>query len=191
MIKQWFKSGSPWIWLNAAAVSTCLILVIGLLGLVTAKGLVHFWPAQITAISYQENGTEPETVLGEITDISHTSAIIAKAAGYNIANSPNELVQYLLKIGNRDLYGRDFRWLLKDGIKHQAYPNDAVTIERREWGNFYGYLLAVKEDGKAIATGEQTWTVAQKQIEQATAIFEEISRLEKKDIGAINYSLER
>jgi len=191
MIKQWFKSGSPWIWLNAAAVSTCLILVIGLLGLVTAKGLVHFWPAQITQISYQENGTEPETVLGEITDISHTSAIIAKAAGYNIANSPNELVQYLLKIGNRDLYGRDFRWLLKDGIKHQAYPNDAVTIERREWGNFYGYLLAVKEDGKAIATGEQTWTVAQKQIEQATAIFEEISRLEKKDIGAINYSLER
>ncbi|PPD18093.1 MAG: phosphate ABC transporter, permease protein PstA [Methylomonas sp.] len=190
-MKQWFKSGSPWIWLNAAAVSTCLILVIGLLGLVTAKGLVHFWPAQITAISYQENGTEPETVLGEITDISHTSAIIAKAAGYNIANSPNELVQYLLKIGNRDLYGRDFRWLLKDGIKHQAYPNDAVTIERREWGNFYGYLLAVKEDGKAIATGEQTWTVAQKQIEQATAIFEEISRLEKKDIGAINYSLER
>ncbi|PPD02954.1 MAG: phosphate ABC transporter, permease protein PstA [Methylobacter sp.] len=190
-MKQWFKSGSPWIWLNAAAVSTCLILVIGLLGLVTAKGLVHFWPAQITAISYQENGTEPETVLGEITDISHTSAIIAKAAGYNIANSPNELVQYLLKIGNRDLYGRDFRWLLKDGIKHQAYPNDAVTIERREWGNFYGYLLAVKEDGKTIATGEQTWTVAQKQIEQATAIFEEISRLEKKDIGAINYSLER
>lgn len=191
MIKQWFKSGSPWIWLNAAAVSTCLILVVGLLGLITVKGLVHFWPAKIAQIDYREGSSQPEIVLGEITDTSHTSAIMAKAAGYTMADGQDELVQYLLKIGNRDIYGRDFRWLLKDGIKQQDYPKDAVTIERREWGNFYGYLVAVKEDGKIIASGEQTWSVAQEQLEQATSIFSEITRLEKKDIGAVNYTLER
>ena len=32
-MKLWFKSGAPWIWLNAAAVSTSLIMIIGVLGL--------------------------------------------------------------------------------------------------------------------------------------------------------------
>ena len=47
MIKQWFKSGEPWVWLNAAAVSINLILVVGLFALVAVRGLGHFWPAQV------------------------------------------------------------------------------------------------------------------------------------------------
>ena len=30
-MRNWFKSGEPWVWLNAAAVSASLIVVIGLL----------------------------------------------------------------------------------------------------------------------------------------------------------------
>lgn len=26
-----------------------------------------------------------------------------------------------------------------------------MAIERREWGNFYGYLVNVKENGKVVA----------------------------------------
>jgi len=44
MIKKWFKTGDPWIWLNAAAVSASLIIVIGLLLLIAVQGLSHFWP---------------------------------------------------------------------------------------------------------------------------------------------------
>ena len=46
MIKKWFKTGTPWIWLNAAAVSASLIIVLGLLALIAVKGLSHFWPKQ-------------------------------------------------------------------------------------------------------------------------------------------------
>ena len=40
MIRDWFKSGSPWIWLNAAAVSVSIIAVLGLLGVVETFGLL-------------------------------------------------------------------------------------------------------------------------------------------------------
>ena len=66
-----------------------------------------------------------------------------------------------------------------------------MVVERREWGNFYGQLLEVKESGKTIATGEQAWPVLQTKIEEALAVFKEIAHLEKKEIGAINYALER
>lgn len=191
MIKQWFKSGSPWIWLNAGAVSICLIFVVGLLGLVTVKGGGHFWPFQVAEFVYQEQGGQPETLVGQITDTSITSAAMAKAAGYDMAEDEDTLVQYLIKTGNRDLTGADFRWIRERNIQRQRFPADIIVLERREWGNFYGYLIAVKEGGNTIAAGEQALPVVQERIAAAEAIFKEITRIEKKEIGAINYGLER
>ncbi len=31
-VKEWFKSGTPWVWMNAGAVAISIIMVIGLLG---------------------------------------------------------------------------------------------------------------------------------------------------------------
>ena len=55
MMKLWFKSGAPWIWLNAAAVSTSLIMIVGVLGLVAVRGVGNFWPHQVTR--YQLSGS--------------------------------------------------------------------------------------------------------------------------------------
>jgi phosphate transport system permease protein len=38
-MKSWFKSGSPWIWMNAGAVSIAIIMVIGLLAVIAVRGL--------------------------------------------------------------------------------------------------------------------------------------------------------
>lgn len=54
MIRAWFKTGAPWVWLNAAAVSLSLIMVFGLLILIAVRGLGHFWPAQVAAFEYVE-----------------------------------------------------------------------------------------------------------------------------------------
>ncbi|WP_027159617.1 phosphate ABC transporter permease PstA [Methylobacter luteus] len=191
MIKQWFKSGSPWVWLNAAAVSICLIFVVGLLALVTLKGAGHFWPSDVAEIVYQEEGGQPETVVGEIANTSITGAAMAKAAGYEMADNEDTLVQYLIKIGNRDVLGADFRWIQERNIQSQQFPVDIMVLERREWGNFYGYLVAVKESGNTIAVGEQALPAALERIDAASAIFDEITRIEKKEIGAVNYGLER
>jgi phosphate transport system permease protein len=187
MIREWFKSGAPWVWLNAAAVSTCIILVIGLLLLVAVRGLGHFWPSDVDEYTYID-GNEKQYIVGELVDSSVMSATMAKESGYKLKPGVETLVQYLLKTGNRDITGMDFRWIQKQNIQSQSLPDEMITIERREWGNFYGRLLAVKENGKS---GDKAWPVVQERIEKALDIFEEIEHLQKKEIGAINYRLER
>ncbi|NOT85507.1 MAG: phosphate ABC transporter permease PstA [Methylococcaceae bacterium] len=193
IIKQWLNSGSPWIWLNAAAVSTCLILVLGILGLVAVRGLGHYWPSDVAQIQYREKDGTQQVITGEITDHNEISAARAKDAGYLDADigSNTTVEQVLLKIGNRDVGGMDFRWILTNNIQQSSYPEQLVVLERREWGNFYGSLLAVKSGGKNIAQGADAWVVAQQRIAAALEIHDDIKQLEKKQIGAVNYALDR
>ncbi len=191
MMKLWFKSGAPWIWLTGAAVSTCLIMIVGVLGLVTVRGVGHFWPHQVTRFIYQEDGNEPKVIIGEKVETSITPAAMAKSTGFKMADNEDTLVQYLVKTGNRDVTGTDFRWIQARNIKELSTPADMMVLERREWGNFYGQLAEVKENGKTIASGEQAWPVLQTKLEETLAVFKEIAHLEKKEIGAINYGLER
>ncbi len=190
IIKDWFKSGSPWVWLNAAAVSTCIILVIGLLLLVAVRGLGHFWPADVVEYVYQE-GEQKTLVVGELVDSSVMSAKMAKESGYKLQAGHDTLVQHLVKTGNRDVSGMDFRWIQQQNIVSEALPDEMMAVERREWGNFYGRLLAVKEQGKVIAQGDKAWDALQQRIERALQIHQQIEHLQKKEIGAINYQLER
>ena len=57
----------------------------------------------------------------------------------------------LIKVGNRDLYGSDFTWVVGDWLVDEQRPADLMALERREWGNFYGYLVSVKEQGRVVA----------------------------------------
>ena len=191
MIRLWFKSGAPWIWLNAAAVSLSLIMVVGVLGLVIGRGVGHFWPHQVSQFSYQELNKQPQIIIGEKVETSITPAAMAKSTGYVMADNEDTLVQYLIKTGNRDVTGTDFRWIQERNIKAHSEPADMIVIERREWGNFYGQLVEVKENGATIAGGEQAWQVLQTKIDETLAIFKEITHIEKKEVGAINYGLER
>jgi phosphate transport system permease protein len=191
MMKLWFKSGSPWIWLNAAAVSTCLIMVVAVLSLVFVRGVGNFWPAQVTQFSYQEEGKPLSIIIGEKVDTSITPAIMAKSTGHKMTDDEDTLVQYLVKAGNRDITGADFRWIEERNVKEQSDPESMIVIERREWGNFYGQLLEVKENGKTVAKGDQAMPELQTRLDAALVVFDKIKQLEKKEIGAINYSLER
>lgn len=191
MIKDWFKSGTPWIWLNAAAVSICMLMVVGILGLVTVRGIGHFWPSQVVRFSYQEDNKPERVIIGEKVDTSITPAAMAKSTGHKMADNEDTLVQYLVKAGNRDVTGADFLWIEERNLKAEAEPEDLIVVERREWGNFYGHLLEIKEAGKTVATGTDAWPVLQTKLAEVLGIFKEISHLEKKEIGAINYGLER
>ena len=191
MIKAWFKSGSPWIWMTAGAVSINLILVLGLLFLIAVRGLGHFWPADILEYHYQDRESPETVIIGEETDMSLLAAAQARAAGHELLDNGEYLVQYLIKTGNRDIIGTDFRWIQAQYIHSKAIPADLINIERREWGNFYGRLLAVKENGGVISEGPQAWAVAQQKLEKVLALHGEIDVLQDKKIGAINYNLER
>jgi phosphate transport system permease protein len=191
MMKAWFKSGSPWIWLTAGAVSINLILVVGLLALIAVRGLGHFWPANIIEYRYQDQTGQASVIIGEEVASSLLPEAQAKAAGHEVLNNAEYLVQFLVKTGNRDILGSDFRWIQEQYIQQKSEPEDLISIERREWGNFYGRLVAVKESGSLIAEGDQAWAVAQEKLEKTLALHAEIDDLQDHDVGAINYSLER
>jgi phosphate transport system permease protein len=191
MMKAWFKSGSPWIWLTAGAVSINLILVVGLLALIAVRGLGHFWPANIIEYRYQDQTGQASVIIGEEVASSLLPEAQAKAAGHEVLNNAEYLVQFLVKTGNRDILGSDFRWIQEQYIQQKSEPEDLISIERREWGNFYGRLVAVKESGSVIAEGDQAWAVAQEKLEKTLALHAEIDDLQDHDVGAINYSLER
>ena len=55
-VKAWFGSGSPWVWMNAGAVSIAVIMTIGLLAVIAVRGLGHFWPANVIEATYQIPG---------------------------------------------------------------------------------------------------------------------------------------
>ncbi len=190
MIRSWFNSGSPWIWLNAAAVSVSLILVFGLLLLISVRGLGHFWPSGVAQLQlHGSNQSAP--LVGEINNIRVIPAQQARDAGYDVPENQANVTQYQLKTGNRDLSGSDFIWVLKNKIAAIHYPEHLISVERREWGNFYGYLQSVKEQGRIVAEGQAAWNEARKRIQSIQALFDKIANLQKNQIGTINYQMER
>jgi len=193
--KDWIKSGSPFIWLNAGAVAISIIMVIGLIGFIAAKGLVHFWPGAIVQAEYTIPGNSANQIMGQISDEEIVGNAQLQAIGLSAPEGESEARRLLLKVGNRDVYGGDFRWVLEHHLAEQNYPEKAMAIERREWGNFYGYLENVYEGPKQVASTAQdddkAWDHFQTLIQRALDIHEHIMDIQKGEIGAINYSLER
>ena len=191
MMKDWFKSGSPWIWLTASAVSVSLILVFGLILMIADRGLSHFWPKGLVELEYVERSGDTVTVAGEFHDTEVVSAERLKDAGFDVSDGEAFYERSLLKIGNRDVGGQDFKWILNKNIKQQNSPEKMLAAERREWGNFFGYLLAVKQEGQNIAEGEQAESALEERLARALELHDQIRDIEKNDIGAINHGMER
>ncbi|MGC4009233.1 MAG: phosphate ABC transporter permease PstA [Pseudomonas sp.] len=191
-VKAWFASGSPWVWMNAGAVSIAVIMTIGLLAVIAVRGLGHFWPADVIEATYTVPGEAPKTLIGEEVQIEQVPRERLRGAGLPVPdNGPEFMTRELLKLGNRDLYGSDFSWVIGEWLNDRRHPADLVTLERREWGNFYGYLLSVKENGKVVAEGPGAMAELQNRLKRVDELYAKLYRLEKKDIGGINHGLER
>jgi phosphate transport system permease protein len=184
--RAWFKSGTPWIWMNAGAIAIALVAVFGLLLLILFRGMSHFWPANVDAF-YYENGSNSLTVIAEIVE----SEIVPAESLHGIENAVGNVERYLVKTGNRDILGSDFRWLYDIDMVKREQPEELMVLERIEWGNFYGYLNSVYENQELVASSEEAWPAFTERLQRTIDIREKILHLEQVEIGAINYKLER
>jgi len=179
-MNKFWKSGDPFIWLTGVALMFSLLMIAGLMYLITAKGLGFFWPANLAEIKLKDGSV----VLGEITGRETAKMHGADGQDVNVERTQ-------LKIGNRDLYGLDFRWVDDNNIENTSYPQYAVALERREWGNMYGFIKQITEGGNVLCTGnESCWAVLESQIPVYSGIYEEIKGIEKGAIGGINLKIE-
>ncbi|RFF26317.1 MULTISPECIES: phosphate ABC transporter permease PstA [unclassified Wenzhouxiangella] len=188
--REWFKSGDPWIWLIGGALSISVIMVVGLLLLIAVRGFAHFWPAELVETTVSAVDGSETVILGEQVESETLPAHRVRESGQLIDEETLVVTRHLFKVGNRDLTGRDFVWHLEPALGEWHYPEDAMMVERREWGNFYGYPLRLEENGQIVAEGENLWDELQARIERANELHARIQQIERYEIGRINSQLE-
>ncbi|MDF7796940.1 phosphate ABC transporter permease PstA [Pseudomonas syringae] len=178
--------------MSAGAVSIAVIMTIGLLAVIAVRGLGHFWPADLVSAQYAVPNQESSVLVGERVEQEQVPRARLKSAGLPVPDQgPEFMTRELFKVGNRDINPSDFNWVVGEWLTGQSRPADLMTLERREWGNFYGYLVNVKEGGRVVAEGDAAWPVLQERIKRVEKLADELYTLEKKDIGAINHGIER
>jgi phosphate transport system permease protein len=190
-MKDWIKEGTPWIWFTGGTVAISLLLVIGVLWLTAVQGLGYFWPKNVAELSFTEKDGKPIRVIGELRETEEVATRRLVEAGFNIRTDAPFVTRTLVKLGNRDITGVDFRWFPRPLMGETTFPEDLVTVERHEWGNFYGHLKQVKEGGQVVAEGPAAIDELRKRVDRANELFREILRIEKHEIGRVNYHIEQ
>jgi phosphate transport system permease protein len=173
------RMGQFFTWLCGGALAVNLLLVIGLLGLIGVYGLAYFWQPAVAELTLRDGSH----LIGEIRGVEDVPSEEAAWPGER---------RMRLKIGNRDLYGLDFRWVRDSEIAEISYPADIVLLERMEWGNFYGRMTEVKRAGETIESGgDAVWAAFPELHAQKIAQRDEVESLAKGEIGEVNYRLEQ
>lgn len=122
------KVGDPYILSTALGLMLALSMVIWMIYIILIKGLGLFWPSDLIEVELKNS----EKYLGELREYS--TSISLDPSGKRI-----ERKEIQLKIGNRDIYGRDFIWIPETNILQKVESEYATTFERWDYGNFYGY----------------------------------------------------
>ena len=161
--------------LCGGALAFNVLLVIALLGLLAFHGLRHFWQKPVVAVTLAD-GTR---LMGEV----HARESMPEG-------TQGSRIQ--LRVGNRDLGGSDFQWIEERSVALRRQPRDAVLLERREWGPFYGTMAELRSGDAVVASGPaQVWRAFGPLHERSLRALERVRRLERREIGDVNHRLER
>ena len=190
-VRAYVKSGSPWVWMTAAAIAASAVIVVCLMVLLMVRGLPHFWPADVVVAKYEQPNEASVPVMAEIRETEEVLSSRLKSAGLPVSEDKFFYDRSLIKVGNRDILGSDFRYVIDEWLVDRRYPENAAVFERLEWGNFHGYLRAVTVGGKRVEDPDTLWQSYDKAQRIATDLRERIHHIEYSEIGAVNYALEK
>lgn len=160
-----FKRGEAQVWVTSGALSAILLIAGLLMVVVMINGLGVFWPHRL--VQYELTDADP--IMGERIRLEKEG-------------TEEEGVQ--LKIGNRDLYGLDFRWIESATISTSLYPEEAVALERMEHGNLYGFLQEVSSPQLDNGTSA-SWADLQLVLEH---VHEQLASIGKLDKDVLRHS---
>ena len=110
---KWAR-GEHLIWLTGSALGICLLMILGLLAVILSNGLGIFWPSRIEKLTLKDGSV----LAGEP---------IQRQAIPNPGHADDlEKHRVQLKVGNRDLYGFDFKWVDESEIAKQRGARGAL-----------------------------------------------------------------
>ena len=174
------RRGEPMIWFTGSALGLSILMIVGLVIVILVNGLSFFWPQPLERITLKDGAL----VMGEV---------VQREAIPNPGH-PDHLQKHriLLRVGNRDLYGFDFKWVDEAEIKAREQPADAYFVERREYGPLLAIPLSVKEGDKLVAADSAAVEkVLPELVRKASRDRGAIEHIEKGEIGEINFRIEQ
>lgn len=180
-------AGETGVWLASMGLAVGLSMVVALLVLIASNGLSVFWPKPVIQLELAPNAPSVQrgqTQVGGIVSRIR-NRMIPQASGSEIER------EWHLQIGNKEVYGQGFRYIsLKDAVSRR-FPGEAIVIERMEYGHAVGIPLALElPDGRHIEASAAEFEPALRSAQAAVrALRQELRRVEKKEIGRINYAM--
>ncbi len=157
MHTPWLKEGVAARWLAAAALLISLAMVVGLVAVVSAVAGKAFWPRPLVQLHLADG----RVLLGEVW----TREADPNHPGHE---------RWRLKTGNRDLEGQDFVWVPKAAVVAREVPSAAWLVERREYGNFYGFAGELRSpEGIVRGTDERFSDAVARAIRRGRELVEE------------------
>jgi len=189
--------GEPMVWLMGGALTICLVMIVGLLGLVFYQGVTTFWPRALTTLTLAD-GTK---YLGEETrkeDYKLTEAMVGglpketAARARAVLDDPEAIARRrLYRTGNFDITNTHFDWIDDFSVVGAGEDEWSVVIERRAWGRFYGFPTRFLVDGEVVAdTPVEVWDKFRAHHGAVSKRVDRLYRLQKYDFGKVHARLE-
>jgi len=170
-MKKFWNTGEPYVLATGAALAIILVMSLTLVGTVMTNGLGYFWPRALVKLELKDGSF----ALGQVT--GHES------------NPISGVRRIQLKVGNRDVFGQDFRWIDEKDIASRTEPVDAVLLERREHGNYFGFLSGVTAEGQNL-TAATPYEKLQQGLKLVSDKLDDSSKI-KAQMSKLNNSAER
>ena len=153
-----------YIWLTAASFSAILLIVFGLIFVIVANSISHFWIPKLQLLQLKNN----KQILGSIQK--------------NEVSSAGEK-RLQVKVANRDFYGIDFIWVNESDIVRTSFPKSVFLIERAEYGEFYGNIVNVSNKNSNLLESLEL------EISQVAELLKSKKSIDSQ-INRINYALQ-
>ncbi|CAI1111312.1 phosphate ABC transporter permease PstA [Serratia grimesii] len=185
-MRRWAKSGSPWIWLTAGSVAVSLLALIGIMLLLAGQGMRYFWPSPVYQFELNQSAAGPVTMIGELYQQQSIPRRQLLESGVELPpGNAQSFERYLIKVGNRESEGQDFRTLLAGDILRQSTPRDLLVLERNSNGTAYGYLAGMLQDGQPL-TGRNLSQALLQRLPQIAALSRQAHDIQFRDMARIN-----
>jgi phosphate transport system permease protein len=142
-LRSWLAEGTAQRWLTGGAIVLTLGMIVGLIAVVATIAAGFFWPQPLVELT-----------------LADSARVLGETRGREPDPRTPGGMRVRLKVGNRDVWSADFRWVREGEVTSRRTPADAWLLERREYGNFYGFARRLELDSGMIAAGDPRFSPA-------------------------------
>ncbi|MBI4417606.1 MAG: phosphate ABC transporter permease PstA, partial [Ignavibacteriales bacterium] len=188
-MKQHIPRGDGFIWLTGAFLALSILMITGMITLIAVNGIEYFRPRPIDLFTVRGEDNEQQTVLGQAYTSEEIPADVAMTMGVEVGT---RVTRYLVRVGTREMVPQDFRWINGPHIVSKVRPPDAVCIERLEYGHAFGFIESLRIGETRIIDNEvDAWDALEGIQAEVRDLTGRIRRIEKSEIGRLNYRMEQ